>query len=78
MHDKGWVLPLGRTQVPQPKALSAAEPACGSMNRLPNPAPERGLSALEGTFGRRRCRRTCMSFVSGRDFRPPKVAEFQL
>ena len=73
MHVELSVCPLGRTQVRQSKALSAAEPACGGQLWLPNPAPESGLSALEGSFGRRRCRRTCMSFVSGGNLRPPKV-----
>ena len=36
-------------------------------------APEKRLSSLSGTFGRRRCRRTYLSFVSVQDFRPPKV-----
>ena len=36
-------------------------------------APEKRLSSLSGTFGRRRCRRTCMSFASVWEFRPPKV-----
>ena len=45
----------------------------GGSFRLPKPAPERGLSSLEGSFGRRKCRQTCMSFVSVWEFRPPKV-----
>ncbi|KAG8655688.1 hypothetical protein MANES_04G060401v8 [Manihot esculenta] len=62
---------FGETQVRPSKELSAAEPACGGSLRLPKPAPERGLSSLEGSFGRRKCRRTCMSFVSIWEFRPP-------
>ena len=30
-------------------------------------------SALFGGFGRRRCRRRCLSFVSGEDIRPPNL-----
>ena len=49
---------------------------------LPNPAPESGLSALEGSFGRRRCCQICMSFISGGNLRPskvlPKVHDFRL
>ena len=63
----------GRNQVRQPKELSAAEHACGSSLRLPKLAPERRLSSLSGSFGRRKCRRTCMSFASVWEFRPPKV-----
>ncbi|OAY43881.2 hypothetical protein MANES_08G086144v8 [Manihot esculenta] len=31
-------------------------------------APEKRLSSLSGTFGRRRCRRTCLTFGSGGTF----------
>ena len=62
----------GRTQVRPPNLPVVA---CFGCRTLPLKV---GLSALEGSFGRRRCRRTCMSFVSGKRLRPPNLHGFRL
>ncbi|KAG8653971.1 hypothetical protein MANES_05G086326v8 [Manihot esculenta] len=51
--------PSGRNQVRPPKGVSAAEPPLWRQHSAAEVAPEKRLSSLSGTFGRRRCRRKC-------------------
>ena len=61
-HKGAKFLPFGRN------SGSAAEVTFGRRTplwrqfRLPKPAPETQVSSLSGRFGRRKCRRTCMTF----------------
>ena len=50
------------------EGLLAAEPAWEVGLSATEVAPEKRLSPLSGTFGRRRCRRTCLGFGSGGSF----------
>ena len=62
------VLSFGQNQVRPPKEGSAAEPLVEAVSAAKACPRNLGLSSLEARFGRRR-----LSFVSGRDFRLPKV-----
>ena len=66
-----WVLDelrFGSRKFIRPPNLLHGSLGCHSL-----PPSVFACSALFGGFGRRRCRRRCLSFVSGEDFRPPNL-----
>ena len=73
VHEEAEFCHSGRTEVRQPKALSAAELACGGLFWLPNPAPESWTFGSGGEFRPPKVPPNMHEFRLWNHFRPPNL-----